>query len=361
MKIFYSGLRYDNYRVERGASFEHENFYKSLAVYPGAEVKYFPFDRILEVGKKRFNEEILKEVKTEKPDMFFVFMYTDEFDPAVLKEIKEKTATKSVAWFADDYWRFWNYSRHWPPYFSYVITTYSKALDWYRAADHQNVILSQWACNTALYKPVDVLRDIDVSFVGQKKSGRERVVRALEKEGISVQCFGSGWPNGRVSREQMLEIFSRSKICLNLTGRKNLLSPSVIARLFLKKSVNRIVPDFHFIDNLRAYVHFPILHTHARPFELAGCGAFVVSGRSEDIGKYYKENREMVFYESAADLIGKLKFYLARGEERESIAKAGYERTIREHTYEKRFAEVFRIMSLTSRYENARQHTNLIL
>jgi spore maturation protein CgeB len=307
----------------------------------GVTTVEFPYDRILEVGKKKWNLELLDIVEREKPDLFFAFMYTEELDFATLKYIKEKTKTVSVAWFADDYWRFWNYSRHLAPYFSWVITTYSKAAEWYRKAGFQNVILSQWACNTSLYKPVEIKKDIDVSFVGQRKSGRTKVIDALRRAGINVQCFGFGWPNGKVSHEEMLKIFGRSKICLNLTDRKSLWDPSVIGRLFFRKSISRIVPDFHFADNLKAYLHFPIIHTHARPFELAGCRAFVISGWSEDIGKYYEENKEMVFYKLNVELIEKIKYYLEHDVERERIARAGYDRTIKEHTYEKSFKEIF--------------------
>src|SRR3989338_5615360 len=334
---------------------------------PGIEVVEHPFDRILEIEKKKWNEELLAIVRREKPDIFFAFMYADELDMTTLQQIKQLTT--SIAWFADDYWRFWNYSKQWPPYFTYVVTTYSGAVDWYKKAGHENVILSQWACNTSVYKPADAAflslratsgsvaiqrdssptarndilpaKDIDVSFVGQHKSGRGRIVSALRRAGINVQCFGFGWSGGKISQEEMLKVFSRSKICLNITDRKSLLDPSVIARLFLKKSVNRVVPDFHFLDNFRAWRHFPIHHTHARPFELAGCGAFVISGRSEDIGKYYEENREMVFYDDVADLARKIKYYLAHDEEREAIARNAYRRTISEHTYEKRFNEIF--------------------
>jgi spore maturation protein CgeB len=222
-----------------------------------------------------------------------------------------------------------------------VVTTYSKAVDWYRTAGFSNVLLSQWACNTHEYKPVDVVKDIDVSFVGQKKSGRVKVLDQLRAAGINVECFGFGWPNGKISQEQMLEIFSRSKICLNLTDRKSLADPSVIGRIFMKRSITRLVPDFHLIDNLRAYLHFPIIHTHARPFELAGCGAFTISGWSEDIGNYYREDKEMVFYRSTEDLIAKTKQYLADDGAREAIAKSGFERTIKEHTYEERFKKIF--------------------
>ena len=341
MKVLYSGVRFENYDSRRRHSFEYENFFKTFRAMPGVTVIEHPFDRILEVGKKRFNEELFELVSREKPDLLFAFMYTDELDPATLARIKDETSTKSVAWFADDYWRFFNYSKHWPPYFSYVVTTYSRAVDWYRRAGFENVLLSQWGCNTETYRPLDAPKDIDVSFVGQKKSGREAVIGELRRAGINVECFGFGWPNGKVSQDEMLKIFSRSKICLNLTDRKSLWDPSVLARIFLRKSITRVVPDFHLIDNLRAWRHFPITHTHARPFELAGCGAFVISGWSHDIEKYYTAGKEMVFYHSIPELVDKIKYYLPRDKEREVIAQAGYSRTIKEHTYKSRFKKIF--------------------
>jgi spore maturation protein CgeB len=215
-------------------------------------------------------------------------------------------------------------------------------VDWYKQAGFENVLLSQWACNTSFYKPVvDMKKDIDVSFVGQHKSGRARVVRELERAGINVQCFGYKWPGGKLSQDDMLAVFSRSKICLNLTDRKSLLDPSILGRIVCRKSINHVVPDFHLIDNFNAYLHFPIPHTHARPFELAGCGAFTLSGWSEDIGAYYEENKEMAFYKDTPELIEKTKYYLAHDAEREEIAKAGFVRTIKNHTYEARFKEIF--------------------
>ncbi|MBI2033715.1 MAG: glycosyltransferase [Candidatus Liptonbacteria bacterium] len=345
LRIVYAGIRNENYDARRANSFEYQNFYLTLKNMPNVEVIECPYDQIIHVGREKFNNELLMLVKTKKPDLFFAFMYTDELSPRVLLEIKK--ITKSIAWFADDYWRFFNYSKHWPPYFTYVVTTYSRAVDWYRVAGHENVILSQWACNTSFYKPVEIKKDIDVSFVGQHKSGRTKVIDALRRAGINVQCFGFGWPNGKVSHEGMLKIFGRSKICLNLTDRKSLWDPSVIGRLFLRISVNRIVPDFHFVDNLKAYLHFPTIHTHARPFELAGCQAFVISGWSEDIGKYYKEDKEIVCYRSTAELIEKIKRFLPHDAEREAIAKAAYNHTIKDHTYEKRFQKIFSKIGLS--------------
>lgn len=346
MKILYTGLQKENYNPKRGYSFEYNNFFLTLKNIKGIEIVEHAFDQICEVGRKKFNEELLEITKREKPELLFAFMYTDELDPSTLLAIKEKTNTKTIAWFADDYWRFWNYSKHWVPYFDWIVTTYSKAAEWYRQAGFLKVIHLQWACNTAVYRPLDMVKDIDVSFVGQYKPPREKVIRVLQDAGISVEAFGFGWPNGRVSQDEMLKIFSRSKINLNLSARPSLFSPRVLARLFFKKSINRLVPDFRLIDNFRAWRHFAVPHTHARPFELAGCKAFVISGLSEDLPNCYEDGKEMVFYRSLGDLVQKIKYYLAHNEERKRVAERAYERTMREHTYERRFEEILKLLGV---------------
>jgi len=45
-------------------------------------------------------------------------------------------------------------------------------------------------------------------------------------------------------------------------------------------------------------------------------------------------------------MINKIKYYLEHNEEREAIARASYERTLHNHTYEKRFNHIFKIMGL---------------
>ena len=273
LKIVYAGIRNENYVPERSPSFEYTNFYETLHGMPGTEVIEYPYDTILQVGRKRWNQELLSLAKKEKPDMLFAFMYTDEFEPAALDALKEMATT--VAWFADDYWRFWN---------------------------------------------LQPAHDIDVSFLGQHKRARARAVNALREAGIEVKTFGTGWPSGRVSHEEMLRIFARSKINLNLNDRPGLGEPASLARIFLKKSINRLVPDLHIFQNTKAYLHIKNPHIHARPFELAGCGAFVISGWAEGMEQYYEPDREMVFYHSTKELVEKTKMYLARPEDRARIA-----------------------------------------
>ncbi|MBI1975149.1 MAG: glycosyltransferase [Parcubacteria group bacterium] len=339
MKIVYSGIQHNYYDLRKGLTFEYQNFYSSLKNFPGVELVEYPCDLIVKIGKKAWNEGLLELVKKEKPDLFFAFMYSEEFDKKVLDEVKK--ITTSVGWFADDHWRLYNYSRSYAPHFTWVVTTWSKAPNEYARCGIRNVIRSQWACNASAWKPVAVPKDIDVSFVGQKNRSRERLVHLLNRAGFNVYVRGFGWPGGVLPKDEMLSVFSRSKINLNLNNPIPLFAKKSIGRLFFKPDMNRYVPDWYLVSNVRTWFHMRTPQIKARLFELAGCGAFVVSGYADDLGRYYRENEEMVFYRSPRELVEKVRYYLSREDERARIAHAAYERTIRDHTYEKRFQELF--------------------
>src|SRR3989344_433230 len=156
MRIIYAGVKNYYLDLKRGNSFEHNNFWGTLEKMKGVQAIYFSLDRILEVGRKKTTEEL-------------------EFN--TLNEIKKYT--KSIAWMSDDHWRFHNYSKYYAPYITYMVTTYSRAVDWYKSYGFNNVIRSQWASNPNYWFSVDMIKDIDVSFVGQKNRSREKVVNFL--------------------------------------------------------------------------------------------------------------------------------------------------------------------------------------
>ena len=73
----------------------------------------------------------------------------------------------------------------------------------------------------------------------------------------------------------------------------------------------------------------------------------MLTGKADDLENYYQFGKEIVCFEDIHDLIDKIRYYLAHEEERAAIARAGYERTLREHTYTHRFEAIFKEMNLT--------------
>lgn len=345
MKIIYLGIQRSNYNFSAELSFEHYNFYESLKRLEGVEVIYFPYERFVEIGREKGNQELLNLVKKEKPDLFFAFMFTDELLPEVLEELKKYTVT--LAWFADDHWRFDNYSRYYAPYFSWVVTTYSKAVEQYRGIGVKNVIHSQWAANINLYKPnYRGSSLINVSFVGGWSRPRQKIIFALKKAVIDVKVYGGGWSAGKINEEEMIKIFSNSKINLALNPAPGYFNKNSLGRLFFKRSRDKIVPDFNFYGNFRTWLNRGIRQIKARHFEIPACGGFLITETADNLGDYYDMGKEIAVYKNVDDLIAKIKYFLKNDAERQKIASAGYQRTIRDHTYKKRFTEIFKTIGL---------------
>lgn len=68
-----------------------------------------------------------------------------------------------------------------------------------------------------------------------------------------------------------------------------------------------------------------------RCFEVTGSGGFLLTNRIPSLEELFVDGKEIVMYDSMDDMIEKAKYYLEHDEEREAIAKAGYERAMRDH------------------------------
>jgi len=72
------------------------------------------------------------------------------------------------------------------------------------------------------------------------------------------------------------------------------------------------------------------------------CGVFYLTEDNAELKNFYKSDKELIFYNDKEDLSDKIKYYLANDNEREKIAKAGRDRAIKEHSWEKRFEKCFK-------------------
>lgn len=72
--------------------------------------------------------------------------------------------------------------------------------------------------NPDIHRPYDLPKTIKVSFVGQCYGDRPKVIRRLAQQEIQVETYGEGWPKGPLSTEEMVQLYSRSKINLGFGG-----------------------------------------------------------------------------------------------------------------------------------------------
>ncbi|MCL4557751.1 MAG: glycosyltransferase [Deltaproteobacteria bacterium] len=339
MKIICSILRYDYGDRSLGNSFEYEQFYLFLKEVYG-NVILFGFDDALDGAKKRkVNNDLLELVKKEKPDLVFFFIYTDQFIPDVLNEIRKYA--KTINWFADDKWRFDSFSRHWCRYFDHVVTTDPDAVRKYKETGYNTAVLSQWAINDSVCKKTDEEKKYDVVFVGQFNRYRKWVLKRLRRAGIDIAAFG--WDRAgsgnikKVSYGEMVRLYDQSRIVLNLSNSINwdvrfLLGEPMAGLSYLKGCFQGSLKNKEDIK--------------ARFFEATGCGSFLLSYYVDHLEDYFVIGREMAIYTDIDNMIDKIKYYLKDEGQREQIAHSGYVRTLSDHTYRKRFAEIFKAIGL---------------
>lgn len=161
----------------------------------------------------------------------------------------------------------------------------------------------------------------DVCFVGSLSFDRQEKLIALVKllpRSVNLKIWGYLYPGtplmlglkpyyqGEAWEEEAVKIFNATKIALNF------------------------LPE-----------HMPI-GGNIRTFEIPGCGAFQLASRTDP--GWFVNGKEIVLFSSLKDLKEKIVYYLEHEKERRKIARAGYQRTLKEHTYERRFEKVLQLM-----------------
>jgi spore maturation protein CgeB len=342
VRILYLAMKYDYGDPARGLGFEHYNFYDSLHNM-GHELIYFDFMTLYQrLGKQAMNRRLLDVARSEKPDVCFSVLFTDQFEPDAISKLSETCPT--VNWFCDDHWRFESYSKYWAPRFTWVVTTARSAPPKYEAMGCHQVIKSQWACNHFLYRKLDLPLSHDVTFVGQPHGNRRAILDALRAAGLGVKVWGMGWTEGRLSQDEMIRVFNQSRINLNLSNASVLKAATIPSPAHRIR--RRLFGDAHTGDRERhpPAVTDPNDQIKGRNFEVPGCGGFMLTGTADDLTNCYELDQEIVVFESFEDLVGKIRYYLAHEAERATIAETGYKRTLAEHTYVHRFTDVFERM-----------------
>ena len=313
-KILYVGMKFDYGNKARGLSFEHRNFYHSLKnyckLYDWGFIHFDFMERGAQIGTDLMTEELFGLARKEQPTSLFAVLFDFNKDPRheVFKRISE-LGVKTIHWFCDDHWRFEKYSSLVAPNFDFVCTTANSSLPKYKKLGiSDRVIKTQWACNHQLYFPIDVEKDINISFVGQPHGNRREVLDIILNNRFDLKIFGFNWEQfQRVPFHQMVRIFSRSKINLNLSNSSTMIGQQI----------------------------------KGRNFEISGTKSFLLSSNAENLEEYYENGKEIVIFNSIDDMIEKIRYYLSHDKEREIIAENSYKRTLVGHTWFHRFNEIF--------------------
>lgn len=298
--------------------FIYENFKKLVK-----NVDTFWYDEF--TNKQMMENKLLEIVNDTKPDLVFFMPYLDQFSFEFLDKLKNITST--LAWFGDDTWRFDSYSSRYALHFTNITTTNPLSVPKYRRLGIYP-ILTEWAGEGNLVDDIGTKIEYrhEVSFVGMKCPYRNWFINFLRKSGINVACYGKGWTEGRISFEEMNQIFRTSKINLNIS--------------------NSINHDLRFVmSSLSSFLTYcrtqkRAEQVKARNFEIPLSGGFQLSNYVVGLERHFSIGNEIAVYSSPEDCLESIHYYLDNDTQRNQILKNSYFKSINYHTYYHRLDKI---------------------
>lgn len=315
IKVLYIGLLYNYGKPEEGYSYEYYNIehgLKTCQTEDMFDLEIVNIDKdIIEQGVDGASQSLSATIMRYNPDIIIDVPFDDNLCPdlGVLRKAKDG-GTKVLSWNCDASWR-QDFILNRKDAYSHFITTHSSTVNWFKK-NEMKVIRSQWGASS-LYKnhyPKDY--KYDVSFIGQRHSLRGDFIQAINQAGVKVHLFGHYWDghpdnHGYIDFEEMVNVFNQSKININFSN------------------------PFH---------TGTLPQIKGRHMEIPACGGFQLSTPADDLESYFVNGKEIVVAKDIYGMVQAIRYYLENEEKRESIAQAGYDRTMKDHTWPMRFKQI---------------------
>ena len=276
-------------------------------------------------NKAKFNKVILELCAKEKFDSIVTTKGTT-MSADTLGQLRT-TGTRSVNWWIENM-----YHRLYAPWvkkhfvnFDYFLAFDSAGVQELQQLPHTNrVDFLPLAIEPELYS-VEIENqndkkkyECDVCFAGARYPEREDLLTAVAQLGVRLKIFG--WPQwkesplakyygGPLTMREMAKAYHYAKISLNCN-----LWPA-------KGSVN------------------------LKTFEIPASGGFELCDYQPDLRRLFKVDKEIVSYSTKEEMITKVSYYVDHVSERIAIAKAGYDRVLRDHTLDRRVEQILKIIA----------------
>ncbi|MDX6489185.1 MAG: hypothetical protein QOK13_1800, partial [Gaiellaceae bacterium] len=184
-----------------------------------------------------------------------------------------------------------------------------------------------WGVDPELFAPAPVEKDKDVFFYGYGDKFRREWMEAMVGEPSRREpevdfALGGGDFRGDTGAARMLgtipynvfpQAISSARVNLNITRRSH-------ASVYASSS--------------------------CRPFELAGCGAAIVSNPYEGIERWFEPGRELLVVSSPDEAVEAYRDLLDDPAQAEELGRRARERALDEHTYARRAEQLLELIGL---------------
>jgi spore maturation protein CgeB len=251
------------------------------------------------------NEELKSEIEKRKPDLLFCIMTGDSnYCPkepweAIIDETN-KGRLITFNWFADDTWRFDNFSSQVCTNFHACSTPELACVEKYKDMGYDNITYATWHANSDLYSGLYPPKSNLLAFIGALHGDRSSYLNTITNSGIHVSYVDNA------SFEDMIWTYSNAKIGLNFS-----------------KNFNNGLSQMK-----------------CRMFEIPAAGSMLLTEYHENLENCYAIDKDIVTFRNSRELVEKLKYLNKNPTIVDRIAENGNKRFLEEHDSKVRLEKV---------------------
>ena len=341
----------------------------------------------------RILEEVRQALRRGPVHLFLSYFYNAHFDPAGF-DVLRRLGIPSVNFYCNSIYQF------------DLVAAIAAKVDvaWHAERDARASYLAvgarpvwvQMGADPLVYHPVpDAVRQPSACFVGQRYADRDAWMANLIGGGIPVEIYGPGWgattppaaaalPRSDVGEASYLgrprvrpgSVAGYAKVVRDSVasegatrGLARMLRRWVEARASRQRApmfapcARGPIPFQQISAVLAAHevcLNFSnvwsdgqpgsalVAHVRLRDFEAPMCRTCYLTGHTDEIEEFYDIGREIDTYRTPEELVDKARYYLKHPDAAETLRDAGYRRARRDHTWTRRFEELFSRMSLAA-------------
>jgi len=282
-----------------GDGFEYRNFIYAFTKLVN-KIYFVPIE-----NKQKITKTIRNFKKKEKTIVFSVFQQLKDIPKDYFELSKE--GFYLVNWYTDDDLLFDKFSKHVANLFNLNIITFEPNVKYYKLLGAK-VITSQWAAKTCY--PFLNERSYLACFIGRMYGERAVLMEKLKRE-FKELIFVHDTRKKILKESEMINAYRKSWLAID----------------------DSIASDEKNIQ------------IKARVFEDPSRGCLVLTKPNTRILKYFKLNKEILFWSDISELISVLRDFQKNPEKYKKLAYLAYNRVKREHLYEYRFKEIFEFIN----------------
>lgn len=331
-------------------------------------------------------EEVRQALRRGPVHLFLSYFYNAHFDPSGFDELR-RLGVPSVNFYCNSLYQF--------PLVAAVAATAD--VSWHAERDAKPLYVAagarpvwvQMGADPQLCHPVTgVPRQPRACFVGQRYADRNRWAVSLLRAGLPVDLYGAGWGQAAAdtgAADEPAIYLGRVRFPVGSVPAYWRVAAAEMRAAGVPGGLTRMVRQWRYrAETLRlspliegaakgrssalcdTFAQYAVVlnfgnvwadgrpgsalvpHVRLRDFEGPMSRTCYLTGHTDEITAFYEVGREIDTYLTPEELADKIRYYLTHPAAAEALREAGYRRALRDHTWRRRFEELFSKIGLAA-------------